>query len=97
MVIIVEYQQWLVGCGVIVGNVLKCIVIDFLLQGEGLSFKLLIEFLMLVYELGCSELFLFIKFCNVVLFFGVGFWLIVQVGDCVVLMENSCEWLICYC
>lgn len=57
MAIIAEYQQRLVGCGAIAGNVLKCIAIDPSLQGEGLSLKLLTELLTLAYELGRSELF----------------------------------------
>ncbi|STV95120.1 [citrate (pro-3S)-lyase] ligase [Klebsiella pneumoniae] len=61
MAIIAEYQQRLVGCGAIAGNVLKCIAIDPSLQGEGLSLKLLTELLTLAYELGRSELFLFTK------------------------------------
>lgn len=57
MAIVAEYQQRLVGCGAIAGNVLKCIAIDPSLQGEGLSLKLLTELLTLAYELGRSELF----------------------------------------
>ncbi len=68
MAIIAEYQQRLVGCGAIAGNVLKCIAIDPSLQGEGLSLKLLTELLTLAYELGRSELFLFTKPCNAALF-----------------------------
>ena len=56
MAIIAEYQQRLVGCGAIAGNVLKCIAIDPSLRG-GLSLKLLTELLTLAYELGRSELF----------------------------------------
>ncbi|MEL2239285.1 [citrate (pro-3S)-lyase] ligase, partial [Klebsiella pneumoniae] len=64
MAIIAEYQQRLVGCGAIAGNVLKCIAIDPSLQGEGLSLKLLPALLTLVYELVSSALVLFTKPCN---------------------------------
>lgn len=97
MAIIAEYQQRLVGCGAIAGNVLKCIAIDPSLQGEGLSLKLLTELLTLAYELGRSELFLFTKPCNAALFSGAGFWPIAQAGDRAVLMENSRERLTRYC
>ena len=81
MAIAAEYQQRLVGCGAIAGNVLKCIAIDPSLQGEGLSLKLLTELLTLAYELGRSELFLFTKPCNAALFAGAGFWPIAQAGN----------------
>lgn len=97
MAIIAEYQQRLVGCGAIAGNVLKCIAIDPSLQGEGLSLKLLTELLTLAYELGRSELFLFTKPSNVALFSGAGFWPIAQAGDRAVLLENSRERLVRYC
>lgn len=73
MAIIAEYQQRLVGCGAIAGNVLKCIAIDPRCRG-GLSLKLLTELMTLAYELGRSELFLFTKPCNAALFSGAGFW-----------------------
>ncbi len=97
MAIVAEYQQRLVGCGAIAGNVLKCIAVDPLLQGEGLSLKLLTELLTLAYELGRSELFLFTKPSNVALFSGAGFWPIAQAGDRAVLLENSRERLVRYC
>ena len=97
MAIVAEYQQRLVGCGAIAGNVLKCIAVDPSLQGEGLSLKLLTELLTLAYELGRSELFLFTKPSNAALFSGAGFWPIAQAGDRAVLLENSRERLTRYC
>ncbi|STS80092.1 [citrate (pro-3S)-lyase] ligase [Klebsiella pneumoniae] len=97
MAIIAEYQQRLVGCGAIAGNVLKCIAIDPSLQGEGLSLKLLTELLTLAYELGAANCFCSLNLCNAALFSGAGFWPIAQAGDRAVLMENSRERLTRYC
>ncbi|VEB50688.1 [citrate (pro-3S)-lyase] ligase [Salmonella enterica subsp. enterica] len=47
---------------------------------EGLSLKLLTELLTLAYELNRSELFLFTKPQNRLLFSGAGFWPIAQAG-----------------
>lgn len=55
------WQGEIVGCGSLAGNVLKCIAVSPVLQGEGLSLKLLTELLTLAYELNRSELFLFTK------------------------------------
>lgn len=51
------WQGEIVGCGSLAGNVLKCIAVSPVLQGEGLSLKLLTELLTLAYELSRSELF----------------------------------------
>jgi [citrate (pro-3S)-lyase] ligase len=59
-VICAEWQNDIVGCGAIAGNVLKCIA-STRPTGEGLSLKLLTELLTLAYELNRSELFLFTK------------------------------------
>ena len=92
-----EWQGTLVGCGAIAGNVLKCIAVSPALQGEGLSLKLLTELLTLAYELNRSELFLFTKPENRMLFSGAGFWPIAQAGDQAILMENSSDRLSRYC
>nr|WP_286037829.1 [citrate (pro-3S)-lyase] ligase [Enterobacter cloacae] len=92
-----EWQGVLVGCGALAGNVLKCIAVSPTLQGEGLSLKLLTEMLTLAYELNRSELFLFTKPENRVLFSGAGFWPIAQAGERAVLMENSSERLARFC
>lgn len=86
----------IVGCGGIAGNVIKDIAVDPAFQGEGLSLRLLTELLTLACEKGRSELFLFTKPQNVVLFSGAGFWPIAAT-DRVVLMENSRERLARYC
>jgi [citrate (pro-3S)-lyase] ligase len=67
------------------------------LTGEGVSLKLLTELLTLAYELNRSELFLFTKPENSVLFSGAGFWPIAQAGTLAVLMENSSERLARFC
>lgn len=85
------WQGEIVGCGSLAGNVLKCIAVSPVLQGEGLSLKLLTELLTLAYELNRSELFLFTKPQNRLLFSGAGFWPIAQAGELAVLMENSSE------
>lgn len=92
-----ELQGEIVACGAIAGNVLKCIAVSPTLQGEGLSLKLLTELLTLAYELHRSELFLFTKPENRLLFSGAGFWPIAQAGEQAVLMENSSERLARYC
>ncbi|EAM6460575.1 [citrate (pro-3S)-lyase] ligase [Salmonella enterica] len=91
------WQGEIVGCGSLAGNVLKCIAVSPVLQGEGLSLKLLTELLTLAYELNRSELFLFTKPQNRLLFSGAGFWPIAQAGELVVLMENSSERLARFC
>ncbi len=75
------WQGEIVGCGSLAGNVLKCIAVSPVLQGEGLSLKLLTELLTLAYELNRSELFLFTKPQNRLLFSGAGFWPIAQAGE----------------
>ncbi|HDG1691729.1 TPA: [citrate (pro-3S)-lyase] ligase [Kluyvera georgiana] len=97
VVICAEWQNDIVGCGAIAGNVLKCIAVSSSLQGEGLSLKLLTELLTLAYEFNRSELFLFTKPENSVLFSGAGFWPIAQAGSLAVLMENSSERLTRFC
>lgn len=97
VVVCAEWQNGIVGCGAIAGNVLKCIAVSPSLQGEGLSLKLLTELLTLAYELNRSELFLFTKPENSVLFSGAGFWPIAQAGTQAVLMENSSERLARFC
>lgn len=92
-----EWRGEIVGCGALAGNVLKCIAISPTLQGEGLSLKLLTELLTLAYELNRSELFLFTKPENRVLFSGAGFWPIAQASELAVLMENSSERLARFC
>ncbi|EJP7511411.1 [citrate (pro-3S)-lyase] ligase, partial [Salmonella enterica subsp. enterica serovar Infantis] len=91
------WQGEIVGCGSLAGNVLKCIAVSPVLQGEGLSLKLLTELLTLAYELNRSELFLFTKPQNRLLFSGAGFWPIAQAGELAVLMENSSERLARFC
>ncbi|HAU6886038.1 TPA: [citrate (pro-3S)-lyase] ligase [Salmonella enterica subsp. enterica serovar Ball] len=91
------WQGEIVGCGSLAGNVLKCIAVSPVLQGEGLSLKLLTELLTLAYELNRSELFLFTKPQNRLLFSGAGFWPIAQAGQLAVLMENSSERLARFC
>ncbi|MGB7800253.1 [citrate (pro-3S)-lyase] ligase [Buttiauxella sp.] len=95
--VIAEQCGRLVGCGTLAGNVLKCIAVDPQLQGEGVSLKLLTELLTLAYELGRSELFLFTKPENAVLFSAAGFSVIAHAGHQAVLMENSSERLSRYC
>lgn len=97
VVICAEGQNDIVGCGAIAGNVLKCIAVSPLIRGEGLSLKLLTELLTLAYELNRSELFLFTRPENSVLFSGAGFWPIAQAGTQAVLMENSSERLTRFC
>lgn len=97
VVVCAEWQNDIVGCGAIAGNVLKCIAVSPAIQGEGLSLKLLTELLTLAYELNRSELFLFTKPENSVLFSGAGFWPIAQAGTLAVLMENSSERLARFC
>ncbi|MEE9655305.1 [citrate (pro-3S)-lyase] ligase [Kluyvera ascorbata] len=97
VVICAEWQNDIVGCGAIAGNVLKCIAVSPLIRGEGLSLKLLTELLTLAYEQNRSELFLFTKPENSVLFSGAGFWPIAQAGTQAVLMENSSERLTRFC
>lgn len=91
------WQGEIVGCGSLAGSVLKCIAVSPVLQGEGLSLKLLTELLTLAYELNRSELFLFTKPQNRLLFSGAGFWPIAQAGELAVLMENSSERLARFC
>lgn len=95
-VIIAEQRGRIVGCGALAGNVIKEIAVDPTLHGAGLSLKLLTELLVLACEKGRSELFLYTKPQNVVLFSGAGFWPI-ACTDRVVLMENSRERLARYC
>ncbi|TGC81540.1 [citrate (pro-3S)-lyase] ligase, partial [Salmonella enterica subsp. enterica serovar Wilhelmsburg] len=79
-------QRERVGCGSRAGNVLKCIAVSPVLQGEGLSLKLLTELLTLAYELNRSELFLFTKPQNRLLFSGAWFWPFAQAGELAVIM-----------
>lgn len=97
LIIGVQREGKLVGCGAIAGNVLKCIAVDPTLQGEGLSLKLLTELVTQAYEMGRCELFLFTRPKNIPLFSGAGFWPIAQAGDQAVLMENSSDRLARYC
>lgn len=92
-----ECQGKIIASGSLAGNIMKCIAISPDLQGGGLSLKLLTELVTLAYELNRSELFLFTKPENQILFSGAGFWPIAQAGGHAVLLENSRERLARYC
>lgn len=76
------------GTGSIDGNVLKCIAVNTKYQGEGLLAKILTNLTAYALKMGRTHLFLFTKPKNQVLFEELGFYVIAQTED-VVLMENK--------
>lgn len=79
----------LVACGGIAGNIIKCVAISPALRGEGVALKLATELVNLAYQRGHSQLFIYTKTHNELLFRQCGFFPIASVPDTVVLMENS--------
>ncbi|WP_058912503.1 [citrate (pro-3S)-lyase] ligase [Entomohabitans teleogrylli] len=88
--ITVWYDERMVACGGIAGNIIKCVAISPELRGAGIALKLATELVHLAYERGHSHLFLYTKTSNETLFRDCGFFPIVDVPGTVVLMENSC-------
>ena len=76
------------ACGSRQGNVLKCIAVDPLFQGEGLMVKLVSSLIKNAWEEGITHLFVFTKPENQGYFQDLGFWPIMDTQD-MLLMENK--------
>ncbi len=74
--------------GSLEGNVLKCIAVSDLYQGEGLSAKIVTILISQAVNNGHSHLFLFTKCDNIGIFNDLGFYLIAATDDAA-LMENK--------
>lgn len=77
----------IVATGSLEGNILKCIAVSNVYQGEGLSAKIVTALVSRATTSGHSHLFLFTKPLNKNKFGDLGFYLIAETND-VVLMEN---------
>ena len=78
----------IVATGSLEGNVLKCIAVSDLYQGEGLSAKIVTVLTSHALNNGYTHLFLFTKVDNTSIFKDLGFYLIAATND-VALMENK--------
>ena len=76
------------GCGSRQGNVLKCIAVDPGYQGEGLMMKLTSALMKNAWEERISHLFVFTKPENRIYFQDLGFWLVMDTRD-MLLLENQ--------
>lgn len=81
--------------GSLEGNVLKCIAVSELYQGEGLSAKIVTKLISQAIENGHSHLFLFTKAENTSIFNDFGFYLIAKTDDAA-LMENKKDGILEY-
>ncbi|WP_315709261.1 [citrate (pro-3S)-lyase] ligase [Brenneria uluponensis] len=95
--VVVHEDEKLIACGGIAKNILKCIAVDPLCRGEGISAKLLTELTLLAYERQQNALFLFTRPENVPLFKESGFYPLIEIADEVAVMENSPNRLMRYC
>ncbi len=82
-------QGRLVACAGLEANVVKCVAICKLLQGENLALALLQEMAYLALERGQGHLFLYTKPENREIFEGCGFHALVEVPGIACLMENT--------
>lgn len=73
--------------GSLEGNVLKCIAVSDIYQGEGLAAKIVTALTSQAINSGHSHLFIFTKVENISIFNDLGFYLIASTND-VALMEN---------
>lgn len=78
----------ILGNGSLCGNVLKYIAIDERLQGEGAALTVVSGLIEEAYRRGITNLFLFTKAANEMLFRGVGFYTLAATRE-VCFMENS--------
>ena len=76
------------GCGSRQGNVLKCIAVDPVYQGEGLMMKLISALMKNAWEEEISHLFVFTKPKNRIYFQNLGFWPVMDTRD-MLLLENK--------
>lgn len=79
----------IIACGGIAENIIKCVAISESVRGEGLALTLATELINLAYERQASNLFIYTKIENEVLFKQCGFYRIACVPEVLVLMENS--------
>lgn len=93
----VRLNDEIVACGGIDGNIIKCVAIDPLHRGDGISLALMSQLLNILSAKGIHELFLFTKPENKELFAASGFYPIAQHSNDVILMENSPNRLRRYC
>jgi len=79
----------LIACGGLDKNIIKCVAIDESLRGEGIALELVTELIKLAYDHDETDLFIFTKPENEVLFKQCGFFPLADVPGLMVLMENS--------
>lgn len=87
--ITVTREGQIIACGGIADNIIKCVAINEDVRGEGLALSLATELVNLAYENHHTNLFIYTKTQNEVLFRQCGFFPIASVPGIVVLMENS--------
>ncbi|MGD9568872.1 MAG: [citrate (pro-3S)-lyase] ligase [Sedimentibacter sp.] len=83
-----DSKKNIAATGSLEGNVLKCIAVSDLYQGEGLSAKIVTYLISQAIKNGYSHLFLFTKVENISIFKDLGFYLIALTNDAA-LMENK--------
>lgn len=82
-----DSEDNIAATGSLEGNILKCIAVSDIYQGEGLSAKIVTTLISQAISSGQSHLFLFTKVENVNIFRDLGFYLIASTNEAV-LMEN---------
>lgn len=87
-IILYDSNRNIAATGSLEGNVLKCIAVSDLYQGEGLSAKIVTALTSQAINSGHSHLFLFTKVDNTSIFRDLGFYLIAATNDAA-LMENK--------
>lgn len=87
--ITVTRDEQLIACGGIAGNIIKCVAISESARGEGLALTLATELITLAYERQSTNLFIYTKSSNEMLFKQCGFYTLASVPGIMVLMENS--------
>lgn len=84
---LVDSKGKIAATGSLEGKILKCIAVSCFFQGEGLAAKIVTILISHAISKGHSHLFLFTKPDNINIFFDLGFYVIAETKDAV-LMEN---------
>lgn len=86
----------IVACGALQGNLIKCVAVDGSMREEGLSSRLISHLIATAYRQGYTTVRLFTKPSNQQLFQSLGFMLLAQAPQAI-LMENNARPLREYC
>lgn len=87
--IVLEENGKIIGTGSVAGNVLKCIAVDSNYQGYGISNKIITKLIEYQNERGINHLFIFTKPEHSKKMEELGFSLVVNVDDKIVLLDNK--------